>query len=102
VGALIFLTRDGMIVRYLNGIRFNPADIELALVDATDGRARSFMQRMQKFCYTYDPEGRGYVLKINRIILGVTLVFAGLFALYLFYKGVQRKLSGPRPSESSS
>lgn len=100
VGALIFLSRDGVIVRYLNGIRFNPADIELALVDATEGRARSFMQKMQAFCYTYDPEGRGYVLKVNRIILGVTVLFALLFCVYLFIVGVRRKAGGPRSSES--
>lgn len=89
-GALIFLTTDGKIVRYLNGTRFNPADIELAVIDATEGRARSFMQRMQAFCYNYDPEGRSYVLQINRLILGVTLLFVVLFGVFLLTRNVRR------------
>jgi protein SCO1/2 len=88
---VIFLSKEGKIVRYLNGVRFNPADLELAVVDASEGRARSFMQRMQRLCYSYDPAGRAYVLKTNRIILGVTLLFAGLFGVFLFSKNLTRK-----------
>jgi protein SCO1/2 len=88
---VIFLSKEGKIVRYLNGTRFNPADLEMAVVDASEGRARSFMQRMQRLCYSYDPAGRAYVLKLNRIILGVTLLFAGAFAVFLFSKNVTRK-----------
>jgi len=89
--SVIFLSKEGKIVRYLNGVRFNPADLEMALVDASEGRARSFMQRMQRLCYSYDPAGRAYVLKVNRIILGVTLLFAGLFGVFLVSKNLTRK-----------
>lgn len=83
---VIFVSPQGKIVRYLNGTEFNPADLEMAVVDASEGRARSFMQRIQRLCYSYDPEGRAYVLKINRIILGVTLAFAAVFLVFLFSK----------------
>ena len=88
---LIFVAKDGKIIRYLNGTRFNPADLKLAVVDATEGRARSFMQRIQKLCYSYDPQGHGYALKINRVILGVTLLFALCFAIYLYSRSLLRK-----------
>jgi protein SCO1/2 len=88
---VIFLSDKGKIVRYLNGTRFNPAEMELAVLDATQGRSRSLMQRMQQICYAYDPEGQTYVLQINRIILGVTLVFALGFVAYLLRKGAARK-----------
>jgi protein SCO1/2 len=88
---LIFLGTDGKIIRYLNGTRFNPADLKLAVVDATEGRARSFMQRIQALCYSYDPEGHVYALKINRVILGVTLLFALCFAAFLMSKSLLRK-----------
>ena len=80
---LVFISSDGMIARYLNGTEFNPADLKLAVIDAKDGRARSFMQRIQKLCYAYDPEGRVYVLQVNRLILGVTLLFAIGFGVFL-------------------
>ena len=97
--AIIFLTKDGEIVRYLwpgkqrtkedrNTMvpAFLPADMELAFNDARDGNARSFMQRIQSLCYAYDPEGRGYVLNVNRIILVVTLLGAFLFLTILLIK----------------
>lgn len=96
---VIFLSDKGKIVRYLNGTRFNPAEMELAVLDAAQGRPRSLMQRMQQLCYAYDPEGQAYVLQINRIILGVTLVFALGFVVYLLRKGAARKRAAePQPA----
>ncbi len=85
-GAAIFLSPDGMIARYLHGTEFNPADLKLAIVDASQGRARSFMQKLQRLCYSYDPEGRAYVLKVNRVILGVTALFAMTFGSFLLLR----------------
>ncbi len=90
---VIFLSTDGMIARYLNGTRINPADLKLAVIDASEGRARSFMQKIQKLCYSYDPEGRAYVLKMNRIILGVTLLFAMAFGGFLVFKKTAHRLT---------
>jgi protein SCO1/2 len=78
-GTVIFLSTEGKIVRYLAGLEMLPFHMELALNDARDGNARSFMQKIQQLCYAYDPEGRTYALQINKIILFVTLLGAGLF-----------------------
>jgi len=64
----------------------------MAIQDAADGRARSFMQQIQRLCYSYDPEGKTYVMKVNRIILAVTFSVLGLFLLYLLVFS-----SGKRP-----
>ncbi len=90
VGRMIFLSPEGKIVRYLNGTRCNPADLKMAVLDASAGRARSFMQRIERLCYSYDPQGRAYVLKINRIILGVTLLFVVVFGAFLLSGKVAR------------
>jgi protein SCO1/2 len=84
--SVMFLSPDGKIVRYLNGTEFNPADLEMAVIDASEGRARSFIQKVQKLCYTYDPGSRGYVLQLNRIILGITVVFVAVFGGFLLLK----------------
>jgi protein SCO1/2 len=95
---LILVSREGQIVRYLNGTRFNPADLELAVVDATEGRARSFMQSIQRLCYSYDPAGRAYVLQINRIVLGVTLLFVAAFGVFLSSRTLFRKGAKSQPT----
>ena len=84
--SVIFLSAEGKIVRYLNTMTFNPADVKLAVIDASTGRARSFMQKIQALCYTYDPASRGYVLQLNRVILGITVLFVIGFAGFLLLR----------------
>jgi protein SCO1/2 len=86
-GVVTFLAANGKIVRYLHGTEFNPADLKLAVIDAKEGRARSFMQKITKLCFAYDPESRGYVLQMNRVILGITVVFVMAFGAFLLLKG---------------
>ncbi len=88
---VIFLTKEGKIVRYLGGLEMLPADMDLAIVDATKGRARNFMQKIQRLCYTYDPKGKKYVFQINRIILGCSLIVAFAFACFLFFQSKKRR-----------
>ena len=85
-GTVIFLSEEGKIVRYLGGLKLLPADMKLAVYDAAEGKARSFMQQVQALCYSYDPEGKTYVLKVNRIVLFVTLFLLGVFLLFLLLK----------------
>ena len=92
---VMFLSKDGKIVRYLNGVQFNPADLKMAVIDATEGRARSFMRTVQAFCYGYDPVSRGYVLQFNRVILGVTVLFVMGFGGFLLFRK-NRRSDSPR------
>ncbi len=85
-GTVIFLSPEGKIVRYLSGERILPANFKMAVIDAAEGRPRSLIQRLQKLCYAYDPDGKTYVVKVNRIILLVTLPLVGLFLCFLLFK----------------
>ncbi len=80
---LTFITKDGMVARYLQNTRFNPADFEMAVIDAAEGRARSFMKKIRRLCFSYQPNSHSYVLQVNRIILGLTLLFVAIFVVYL-------------------
>lgn len=92
---VMFLSKGGKIVRYLNGVQFNPADLKMAVIDATEGRARSFMRTVQAYCYAYNPASRGYVLQLNRIILGITVLFVLGFGGFLLFKKSRRN-AAPR------
>ncbi len=96
---VMFLAADGKIARYLNGVQVNPVEMKMAVLDAAQGRARSFMERqafmgqVKEFCFASDPQGLGYVLRINNIILLATLGLAGVFVAFLVVKGRARRLS---------
>jgi len=85
-GTVIFLSGKGKIVRYLPGLAMLPFDLKMAVNDARDGHARTMMQKLQRICYSYDPQGRKYFLNFNKIILWITLTLLAIFLAFLFLK----------------
>ncbi|MGD8779347.1 MAG: SCO family protein [Ignavibacteria bacterium] len=78
-GAIVAVSPDGKISRYLLGIQFNPFDIKMAVYDAQQGKTVPTVAKVLQFCFSYDPEGRGYTLNITRIIGSVMLLCVGIF-----------------------
>lgn len=80
--ALIFLSPEGVVTRYLYGVMHAPRDFRLALVEAGQGTVGTTIDRFLMTCYAYDPDARGYAfyaplaLKIGGGLL--LLVFGGL------------------------
>ncbi|MEX2602168.1 MAG: SCO family protein [Balneolaceae bacterium] len=90
--AIMFLSPDGTITRYLYGIEFSEFDLRNALYEAAEGRIGSTMERMVLYCFTYDPYSQSYVpVAINIMKLGglATLVILGIF-LGLFWMKEKR------------
>lgn len=85
-GALIFISPEGKITRYLLGIDYLPFNIKMAIMEAGEGRVGPTIAKLIKFCYAYDPEGRTYALNITRILGILTLVAVGIFVIFLISK----------------
>lgn len=60
--AIMILTPEGKVARYLYGVRFRPRDVRLALAEAAESRGAFSVDRLLLFCYHYDPQARSYVL----------------------------------------
>jgi protein SCO1/2 len=85
--AIILLTPEGKISRYLYGINYPERDLRLALVDASEGRIGSPVDAVLLFCYHYDPHTGKYGLLISRVIqlLGfLTVLLLGIALIFLF------------------
>jgi protein SCO1 len=80
-GTLIFLGADGKITRYLNGIRFLPFEFKMAVLETSKGKSGPTINKVLQYCYSYDPEGQGYVLSITRVA-GILITFL-LIVLFL-------------------
>jgi protein SCO1/2 len=59
--AIMILTPEGAVSRYLYGIEFKPRDLRLALAEASTGKFSASVDRLLLFCYHYDPASRSYV-----------------------------------------
>lgn len=79
-GTLIFLSDEGKITRYLNGTRFLPFEFKMAVVETSRGKSGPTINKVLQYCYSYDPEGQGYVLNITRVAgVIITFILALLF-----------------------
>ncbi len=88
--ALIVLSPDGKITRYLYGTEILPFDLKMALLEASEGRTGPTISKVLRFCFSYDPKGRKYVFNTLKITGIVTLTFALFFVLFLVWRGKKR------------
>ena len=89
--AAFVVSDKGKIVRYLNGYRFSPLDLTMALIEASEGRVGNPIRKAISFCFSYDPAGRKYTFNLLRVSGTVILLTLGTFLLYLIFGGRKKK-----------
>jgi protein SCO1/2 len=80
---LVVLSPEGLVSRYLFGMRFDPADMRLALAEAGRGRTGSVADQLLLLCYHFDPATGEYTLAIFNALRGLIVacaLAAGFFA----------------------
>ena len=84
--ALIFVSPDGTITRYLYGIEYPPPDFRKAVLEASEGTVGSTLDRILLYCFVYDPAANSYVLHaLNVMKIGGLLTLGLLGTLLAFY-----------------
>ena len=91
-GALIIVSPEGKITRYINGIAYLPFDIKMAIMEASDGRTGPTIAKVLAFCYRYDPERQTYAFNITRVGLVVILLLAGVFAAVFLVRPKRKEI----------
>jgi protein SCO1/2 len=89
--ALVILSPQGKITRYMTGPSVLPMDLSLALLEASEGRVGPTVAKVIRFCFSYDPQKGHFVfntLKVSAIVV-LTLVLA--LGLYLALSGNRRR-----------
>lgn len=80
--AVMLLKPNGRVARYLYGIDIPAADMRLGLLEASEGKSISTVERIILYCYHYDPQGRKYSLLATHVMAiagGVTLLLVAGF-----------------------
>ena len=54
------LSPEGKISRYLYGVKYAAQDVKLSLLEASDGKTGTFLEKVWMVCYHYDPASRKY------------------------------------------
>ena len=79
--AAYLISPEGVITRYLYGIQYTGRDLKLGLLEASDGKIGTTLDRIILYCFHYDSEANSYVLMAQNVMkLGglVSVVFLGV------------------------
>jgi protein SCO1/2 len=80
--AVMVLTPEARVSRYLFGVEFAPRDLKFALMEASDNRIGSVVDQALLYCYHYDPASGKYgfaIMTVIRIGAILTLLALGTF-----------------------
>jgi protein SCO1/2 len=88
---IIVLTPEGKIARYFYGIDYAPRDLRFGLIEASENKIGSPVDKLLLYCYHYDPATGKYgavVMNIMRIGGILTLIAIASLILLLRHKGI--------------
>jgi protein SCO1/2 len=91
--ALIFLSPEGKITRYIDGVQYLPFDIKMAVIEASNGKVGPTVARILQLCFTYDPEGHRYTLNIVRVAGACIIGLVGVFVIVFLVKPKKKKVT---------
>jgi protein SCO1/2 len=86
---VMLLTPDGKVSRYFYGIEYSPRDLRMGIIDASQGKVGSPVEKIILFCYQYDPTTGKYSLAILRVVQlssAFTVLLVGGFMVLQFYR----------------
>ncbi|WP_440999517.1 SCO family protein [Fodinibius sp. SL11] len=87
--AIIFLSPEGVITRYLYGLKFDEFNLRNALYDAADGNIGSAAEQVLLYCYQYDADSNTYVpvaWKIMQVGGFATMFILGIFLGFMWLR----------------
>jgi protein SCO1 len=97
--AIIVLSPEGRITRYIYGPFFQTFDVQMALGEAAQGLVRPTVSKLLRFCFSYDPAGRRYVFRLTRFV-GAGML--GLAAVFVFLVTRPARRSGDKRHDGTS
>ena len=91
--AIMVLTPEGKIARYLYGVRYRSRDMRFALAEASEGRSTLTVEKILLWCYHYDPQANSYVLFASKVMRwgGALSVFLLAFFIWRMFRA-ERKI----------
>lgn len=94
---VVVVSPTGGVTQYLFGVKFAPLTLRLALINASQGRIGSLVDRLVLLCCAYDAATGRYSLLISRVLLGMgvlTLLTLGALIVALRCTELRARASG--------
>jgi protein SCO1/2 len=94
--ALMVLTPEGRVARYLYGVEYPPGQLRMALLEASRGEIGSTLDQVLLYCFHYDPSNRRYApvaMNIMRVGGGLTASILGVALGLMWIRDIRSKTS---------
>ncbi len=87
-GAIMVLTPEGKLSKYLYGIDYAPKDLKFALIESSASKIGNPVDQLLLFCYHYNPATGKYGLVVMNVIrLGGVLTLLGIGTMmFVFWR----------------
>lgn len=85
------ISPQAKITRYLNGLYFLPFEWKMAIIEASEGKSGPTLNKILRYCYSFDPVGQTYVLNIMKVSGTIIIFFALVFLFVLLLKPKRKK-----------
>ncbi len=83
--SVIFLDPDGVLTLHTNDVMYQPGDLRLAIVEASQGEVGTWVDDILLFtCFQFDPNANSYTLSILKLMRTVGIGFVVLLAVGIF------------------
>jgi protein SCO1/2 len=93
--AVLMLAKpNGELARYLHGLEFAQNDVRLGLLEASQGRSISTIEKAIMYCYTYDPIGAKYVVvarNVMKLAGAITVILLGGFLFVMWRREARQR-----------
>jgi protein SCO1/2 len=103
--AIMMLTPQGRIGRYLYGIEYHPKTMRLSLAETSEGKIGTTVDQIILYCFHYDEKEGRYApvaMNIMRVGGGVTAtVLGGFLTSYWLSESRRKKKANPAKGEGS-
>ncbi len=102
--ALIFVSGEGRITRYLHGMDYPAGKLDKALIEAGEGSVASIVDRIILYCYRYDPSSNQYVMHAENLMKAggaLTIIVLGGLLLMMWRREAGRSQGAGHNSDVS-
>jgi protein SCO1/2 len=81
--ALMVVSPNGKIVKYIHGTKYNPVEFKMAIKEAGSEKTMPTITKVLKMCFNYEPDGRDRQKQMT--ILGFITMLCFALVLILIY-----------------
>jgi protein SCO1/2 len=85
-GAIMIVTPEGKMSKYLYGIDYAPKDVKFAVMESAESKIGTPVDQLMLYCFHYNPATGKYGLQILNVVrLGGVLTLLGMGAMFFVF-----------------